>query len=329
MKFILSIDTEGDNQWDYGRELSTENIRFVPRFQDFCDKHKIKPTYLVTSEVCQDGYAREILKDYMTGGRAEVGAHLHSWTTPPFIDRKGFRFNDDEHPYASELPSQLLNDKIRSLTDEVSESFGQKPSSFRSGRYGFNENVARILMENSYVVDSSVTPFTDWSANKGISDLNGGPDFTGLTPAAFEYLSGEKKILEIPVSIIPTKFPLNKNLSLAKFYFQNVDNNILLKALRKFFYKDQPVWLRPFEWTTPDLFRDLVEEAVHWKLQFLVMMFHSSELMPGCSIYRKDEGSIEKLYDLLAVFFEYLKEKKIESVTLTEAASSYSESAKG
>ncbi|MZQ49270.1 MAG: hypothetical protein GT598_09710 [Bacteroidales bacterium] len=320
MKFILSIDTEGDNQWDYGRELTTENIRYVPRFQDFCNKFKIKPTYLVTSEVCQDGFAREIFREYQAAGTAEIGAHLHSWTTPPFLDKKGYRFNDDEHPYASELPIKLLNDKIKSLTDEVEASFGHRPLSFRSGRYGFNETVAGVLIENSYIVDSSVTPFISWTANKGISSLNGGPDFSNMTPGHFEYFSGGKRILEIPVSIYPTRFPLNTSISFARYYFRNVDDNLLLKALRKFIYKDQPVWLRPFDRTSLNLFKDLVKEAYKLNMKYLVMMFHSSELMPGCSIYRKDEEAIEKLYILLTGFFAYLKDMEIESVTLTEAA---------
>ena len=320
MRFILSIDTEGDNQWDYGRELTTQNLRYIPRFQEFCDNFHIKPTYLVTSEVCQDGFAREIFRDYLLSFRAEVGAHLHSWTTPPFLGERGFRFNDSEHAYASELPLQLLNNKIKFLTDQIHESFGQRPQSFRSGRYGFNETVAGILIENSYLVDSSVTPYTDWSANKGISDLGGGPDFSGKTPVPFEYLSGESKLLEIPVTIIPTKFPLNKSTTLSQYYFKNVDNNLVLKGLRKFFYKDQPLWLRPFDWTTPGMFTEIVNEALRLKLPYIVMMFHSSELMAGCSIYRKDKESIEKLYDLLSVFFDYLAKIRIQSVTLTEAA---------
>ena len=51
MKFIITIDTEGDNQWDHGRELTVENIRFVPRFQELCNKYHVKPTYLVTSRL--------------------------------------------------------------------------------------------------------------------------------------------------------------------------------------------------------------------------------------------------------------------------------------
>ena len=91
MKFIISIDTEGDNQWDHGRELSTENIRYVPRFQEFCERFNIKPTYFITSEVCENVFARELFAEYLKRGKAEIGAHLHSWTTPPFLDKNSVR----------------------------------------------------------------------------------------------------------------------------------------------------------------------------------------------------------------------------------------------
>ena len=63
MKFILTIDTEGDNQWDHGRALTVENIRYIPRFQKLCERYLIRPTYLVTSEICEDSYAKKMLKD--------------------------------------------------------------------------------------------------------------------------------------------------------------------------------------------------------------------------------------------------------------------------
>lgn len=68
------------------------------------------------------------------------------------------------------------------------------------------------------------------------------------------------------------------------------------------------------------LFEELISEALRIRLPFLVMMFHSSELMPGCSIYREDEASIEELYDLLEDFFGLLRNYNIASVTMTEAA---------
>ena len=70
------------------------------------------------------------------------------------------------------------------------------------------------------------------------------------------------------------------------------------------------------------MFDELLNEAVKINLPYIVMMFHSSELMPGCSIYRTDDDSIEELYDLLENFFIMLHDKNIDSVTLTEAANS-------
>ena len=322
LKFILTIDTEGDNQWDHGRELTVENIKFLPRFQNLCEKYLIKPTYLVTSEVCEDSFAKEIFTDYLSGDKAEIGTHLHSWTTPPFLDVDGYRYNDPHHAFATELPEDLLTQKLKNITSQIENTFGRAPSSFRSGRFGFDENMARILTDNSYLVDSSVTPYSSWTVNKGLPGGNGGPDFLNSTPFPYEYNSANGSLIEIPVTILPTRFPLNSSKTMAGYYFRNVDNNMLLKVFRKLLFRNQPLWLRPHEWMKIGLFDELLNEAAKIKLPYIVMMFHSSELMPGCSIYRTDKDSIERLYDLLERFFVLLNNKKIESVSLTEAANS-------
>jgi len=318
MEFILTIDTEADNQWDHGRNLSVENIKFVPRFQDLCSKYGIRPTYLVTSEVCDDDYARRIFSGYIKNDQAEIGAHLHSWTTPPFIDREGFRYNDIYHAYAYELPDELLSEKIRFLTDQIEASFGTRPLSFRSGRYGFNEKVARLLVMNSYIVDSSVTPFTSWNLLKGLPKGPGGPDFIDKTPFPYTYELDSGSLLEVPVTILPTKFPINTGGSFARSYFSNVNKSIPLRIIRRLLYFNQPLWLRPHPRMDISLFEELLNAAFKIKLPFVVMMFHSSELMPGSSIYRTDSSSIEKLYELLEKFFVLINDKHIHSVVLTE-----------
>jgi hypothetical protein len=42
--------------------------------------------------------------------------------------------------------------------------------------------------------------------------------------------------------------------------------------------------------------------------------------MPGCSQYRTDKKSVEKLYETWEQFFIFLEKKQITSVSLTEAA---------
>lgn len=323
MKFILTIDTEGDNQWDHGRDLTVENIKFIPRFQAICDDYGIKPTYLVTSEVCQDAYARDLFTWYVSDRRAEVGAHLHAWSTPPFIDSEGFKENDPHHAFASELPYNMLNGKIANLTEQISASFGKRPTSFRSGRYGFNENVARSLVANSYIVDSSVTPFVNWDRHKGIPGGIGGPDFIDCPAFPYNYSFPGGSITEIPITIMPTRIPLTVSEKLAHFYFRNVDDSLVLRGLRKLFFSNQPVWLRPVPGTDLRLLTQLVDVTIDRQLPFITMMFHSSELMPGCSKYRPDGESVEELYMLLTGFFKLLMDRKITSVTLTEAAQGF------
>jgi hypothetical protein len=319
MKFILTIDTEGDNQWDHGRPLTVENIKYVPRFQELCNKYNIKPTYLITSEICEDPYSKEIFTGYIRSDQAEIGAHLHSWTTPPFLDKDGFRYNDRNHPFATELPDDLLSQKIKTLTTQIEDSFGIHPTSFRSGRYGFDSRVARILVENSYVVDSSVTPFSTWAGTKGLPGGKGGPDFIDNTPFPCTYDFETGSLVEIPVTILPTRFPLNKNNALIRQYLRNVNKYMALRILRRIMFRHQPLWLRPHIWMNSRIFEELLKETIRIELPYIVMMFHSSELMPGCSSYRPDEKSIEKLYDLLEGFFISLQSKKIESISLTEA----------
>jgi len=322
MKFILTIDTEGDNQWDHGRELSVQNIEFVPRFQELCSNYGIRPTYLVTSEICNDPYSREIFTAYSREDQAEIGAHLHSWTTPPFKDEDGYRENDPEHAFATELSYELMNKKIRNLTEQIEESFCKRPTSFRSGRYGFNNYVAKSLIENGYLVDSSVTPFVSWVAQKGLHGGQGGPDFIRHSPYPYKFRFDGGSITEIPITTLPTKFPLNRHRGVADYYFENVNNSMLLRVLRKLFYRNQPEWLRPTPEADITLFQELINEAVRLKLPFITMMFHSSELMPGCSKYRPDQNSVEELYILLESLFNHLKDKNIASATLSEAAKS-------
>ena len=320
MEFILTIDTEGDNQWEHGRSITVENLRYIPRFQRLCNKYRIKPTYFVTSEVCEDPFSEELFSDYIENNVAEVGAHLHAWTTPPFLKKDGFRYNDVNHVFATELPADLLANKVKYLTDQIGTVFGKRPLAFRSGRFGFNEGVAKVLMANQYIVDSSVTPYISWTSLKGLPEGRGGPDFINKRPSPYNYESEGKKLVEIPVTVMPTAFPLNNDNFISSFYFRNVDRYNALKALRKMFFRNQPLWLRPFPEANLRIFGKILDEGRRRNLPYLVMMFHSSELMPGCSIYRTDKESIEKLYELLEHFFRMLNCRSINSIGLSEAA---------
>lgn len=319
MRFILTIDTEADNQWNHGIPLSTQNIHSIPRFQELFEKCAIRPTYLVTSEVCGDEYARTIFRDYLKRETAEVGAHLHAWTTPPFQDVPGLRFNDRHHPFATELTESLLGEKIATLTHEIETAFGIRPTSFRSGRFGFNETCAGILLQHGYLVDSSVTPYVNWSRHPGLPNGNGGPDFVD-SPVQHYFFNTDQGNSQIPVTILATKWPFSASESLMRTYCRWKES-VTKKVVRKLM-GEQPVWLRPFSRTTEAQLQEIVDRAKDHSLEFIAMMFHSSELMAGKSKYRSKEEDVDALFELLKGLFEYLNASNVPSLTLSEAAQS-------
>ena len=76
--FMITIDTEGDNLWEWkeGTYLGTENTSFLPRFQDLCSQYHFIPTWFCNWEMANDenftAFANENLsagREYEVGGR--------------------------------------------------------------------------------------------------------------------------------------------------------------------------------------------------------------------------------------------------------------------
>lgn len=320
MILAVTVDTEADNQWDYGVPVTTKNAEYWQAFQSLCDKHGVPPTYLVTSEIASDASARHLLAGWVASGRAEVGAHLHPWTTAPFVDEPGLRYNDSAHSFPSELPTELVRLKLERLTTEIQSAFGSRPTSFRAGRFGFDLRCAKALSDLGYVVDSSVTPLAEWSAHKGLPDRDGGPDFTShtATPFMIEGIA-HPGFLELPVTIVITygllrRFPLLYRLY-GSFPIRPIRNRLFGRWLRP-----QPIWLSPIPTFTS---LDLVaawDESQRMGGGVAVMMLHSSELMPGGSPYRPTESSVSDMLAQLDTFFHYVRGLGARPATLSSAA---------
>ncbi|CAK8740280.1 hypothetical protein SODG_003723 [Sodalis praecaptivus] len=158
--FIITIDTEGDNLWQNHGHITTENARFLPRFQAFCEKYRFKPVYLTNYEMAMDDAFVDFARDAIARGNAEIGMHLHAWNSPPAHDLTG---NDGRHkPYLIEYPEAVMREKILFMTQLLEETFQTKMLSHRAGRWAFDERYAAMLLELGYQVDCSVTPRVDW-----------------------------------------------------------------------------------------------------------------------------------------------------------------------
>lgn len=299
MKFIITVDVEADNQWKSNNN-SLLNIPHLVKFQSLCEKYSFIPTYLVSYEVAQDQKSVDILKSISRDKKAEIGAHFHPWTVPPI--------DEDQKKYPSDLSDDILKDKLKKLTDILENSFGMKMTSYRAGRWGFDERQAKALKDLGYLVDCSVTPKINW---KSINKEEGAPDFR-------EYTSKPKRIFEglweVPTTILFTGILKNENSFFAKI-FNRMDDSLLKKIFNKLFF--QIKWLRIFQSSNKRDWKKIYKSAKKNNLPVLVFMIHSSELMAGGSPYAEDDLEVEKIYSNLEAMFKFFSEQDVEGISLS------------
>ena len=312
--FLITIDTEGDDIWGRHATVTTENSRFLPRFQALCAKHGFKPTYLTNYEMVVDPRYQEFGRSVLRTNEGEIGLHVHPWNSPP-IASSGPETRGD-HVYLFELPDDLLRAKVATLTDLLRDVFQIQPTSHRAGRWGFDERVARVLVEAGYLVDCSVTPGVSWKRHKGDSEGGGGTDYTGF-PREPYFLDlddirrpGSSPMLEVPVTIRPN-YP-----SPVRTLHRAFEHGRIGKLVRRFF--GAPLsWLRPTG-RNLDSMLSVVDWAFAEKAPVIEFMLHSSELMPGGSPTFRTAEQIEILYAHLEKLFGRLAENGARGLTLSE-----------
>lgn len=319
MYLIITIDTEGDNAWDRkGYENSTKNARFLPRFQNLCDKFGYKPTYLTSYEMAKDEFFIEFAADTLKRGVCEVGLHPHPWNSPP-----EYKLTCDDmalHPYLIEYPENIIREKIKIHTELLEARLGTKMYSHRAGRWLFNATYARILCDFGYKVDCSITPLVNWTeaARQGPDRIKiDVPDYSAF-PSKPYFLNSEDiseagslPILELPMTIIPNygKFLLLIYRALPKGLSQRIVRGVF----------GQPVsWFRPNKRNASDMIRVAkakLENETKDNAEYIMFMLHSSEFMPGGSPQFETESQIEKLYDNITKTFEFLYNQGVTGAT--------------
>lgn len=186
------VDTEEEFDWSqpFSRSsTSTQSIAAQPlAHQRVFDKHGVVPTYVIDWPVVSNPAAVKVLKALMLEGRCEIGTHLHPWVSPPH-DEEVNTFNS----YAGNLPQELEYQKLEMLTNAIEAAFGKRPIVFKAGRYGVGPHTADTLARLGYLIDASVVPYTNMSAD-------GGPDFSGHGVHPFWFKANGKDLLELPAT---------------------------------------------------------------------------------------------------------------------------------
>jgi hypothetical protein len=231
-------------------------------------------------------------------GTGEIGMHLHAWSSPPILPLT----RDDcvTHPYLIEYPDEVMEAKIKFLTELLEETFGRKMLSHRAGRWAFDSRYAKLLVKYGYLVDCSVTPHISWRTTLGDPAGHGGTDYESFPEGDYFVdlddlrSAGGSALLEVPLTIMQS--------SLAKampWLYSSPTMGRLRGRLPR-----RVTWLRP-DGTNLTALLSCVQRAVAEGRSYIEFMLHSSELMPGGSPTFRNDSSIERLYaDLRTLFRE-------------------------
>ncbi len=187
-RFVLFADAE--EEFDWSRPLrrdatSTEAVASLPAATRRLNDRGVIPTYLVDYPIIGQERSAATMRTMVEDGACTFGAHLHPWVNPPFEE-----VVSGPNSFAGRLPIELEREKLRLLTERITETLGSRPIVYRAGRYGVGVNTATLLLELGYRMDVSVRSLYDYSAE-------GGPDFV-RHPIAPYWVTRE--LLEVPLT---------------------------------------------------------------------------------------------------------------------------------
>ena len=228
---------------------------------------------------------------------AEIGAHLHHWSTPPL--------EEDEtapgEPVRTHLfPRELLRRRLRTLLEAGRDFQGAPLTSFRMGRWDLKAEVRPLLAEEGILVDSSVCP---------LRVFRNGPDHF-LAPPDPYWVEGApgRPLLEAPITQVPL-VPGMERLwhGLAREKPQLLDRFHFFGALSA----------NPF-WHGARAMRLATRLHVRRGGKVLGLFWHSSEMLPGGSPHVPDEAAARAALDKIFRFCRWLRDTfSLEGVTLT------------
>lgn len=305
--FFITIDTEGDDLWSAPRAIATRNAAYLPRFQSLCERYRYKPVYLTNYEMAMSEAFVEFARDALARGACEVGMHLHAWNSPPIdpLTRDDYAYQ----PYLVEYPDEVMREKIKVMTRLLEDRFDRAMVSHRAGRWAFDARYARMLADEGYRVDCSVTPGVDWSGNPGAPLGRGGTDYTRfpdrpyfLDPADIS-VPGAGPLLEVPMTIR------------ASLLYRSVPLAYRIPLVRRAANRVSPAlaWLCPVQASLRapvqrnlDVMLEVARARRAEGATHMEFMLHSSELMPGGSPSFRTRSDIERLYAGLEALFEEL-----------------------
>jgi hypothetical protein len=251
----------------------------------------------------------------MEKGGCEIGAHCHPWNSPPFEESLTKR-----NSMLCNLSPTLQFNKLRRLHEAIEAKFEMSPIAFRSGRWGFNVEVARNILRLGYCIDTSVTPYTSWAQESGPDFSNVSPQAYALTPESLQDGNTTGTLAEIPVTIGYLHGEFQACATLAHRLRVSPFRRLRLGGLLSRLDVLRKVWLSP-EMETPARMIQLVRQMRRQGYEMLNLVFHSSALMAGCGPFVRTAPDEQSFLKRLVTFLQWARDEGVVFLPLSDAAS--------
>lgn len=300
LRVIISLDVEEEGLFSgrYERQKpKASNVAHLLRLKSLSLDLGLPLTLLCAYSVFTDKNACFVLEQMRDQARAEIGAHLHHWNTPPVIEGK-----EDSKPERSHtLARELLKQKLASLLEAGRNFQGEALTSFRMGRWDLKAELLPLLIEHEIRVDSSICPLRAFA---------GGPDhFLAPNDPYWHKTGNGAAILEAPITQLPI-FP-----QLAHYWHRMWSKSPDILDAFHFF---GAISANPL-WHSAALMRQAVRTHVRRGGKVLNLFLHSSELMPGASPHVPDQRAADGIVEKLSSFCRWLfKNYNCQGITMRE-----------
>lgn len=297
-KFMITVDTEGDDLWNWepGQEITTNNAKFIPRFQELCESYGFYPVYLTNFEMVQSKEFQNYIGKKAREGKCEIGMHLHAWNTPPIVEKKQ---KYGGLPYITEYSEQIIYEKHQYLKKEIERHLEISPKTYRAGRWATNKELFKILDSLGFIADCSVTPGISWENCPGAT-VERGNNYRSFSKQVYCLTDN---MVEIPLSSRKMRCFYGKTVkSIVKNILIGIEGN-----------------LRPAT-SSLELMKKLTKKIESETNDYLEFMLHSSELMPGGSPYFRTENDIEEMYKEMEAYFKWIAGKDYKGIMLKDYA---------
>jgi hypothetical protein len=294
---ITTIHTEEEFDWSkpFDRaNTAVTHLGELERSHEIFVSRGVSVTYLIDYPIASEGTAIRALKTVLDGENAVIGAHLHPWVNPPFVETVS-----NYNSYPGNLPAAVERAKLHALTARIQESFDQRPTVYLAGRYGFGERSLSMLQQLGYRVDLSGVANGDFRGD-------GGPDFRSWDSNCF--WEGSPPILRIPHSSADVGLLCRRARRLI-----DVDQSAAMCRLRLPGILARLGGVRRIR-LTPEGFslRDLMVCAralITAGIRVLVFSFHSPSLAPGFTPYVRDLHDRSEFLARIDGFLKFFREE--------------------